>query len=197
MRPARRSTRRPPLPPVAGVWITAPQAGPRVCLGSGLCRCGRARALLRVLGVSPASKSASGRYLRSLPILPGVRYWTTSQVRLEQDFVGVQFFGEGADEASRCGRRLEHAGFRQRTPQTGQTTFAKPLRFAHGQAIDTQAVRAIKRELDSILFGDEIGTDQADGDQPQSFRDFMLASPLADLDLDLPSRDADWRQGGF
>lgn len=157
----------------------------------------RARALLMVLGVSPASKAASGRYLRSLPILPGVRYWTTSQVRLEQDFVGVQFFGEGADDASRCGRRLENAGFRQRTPQTGQTTFAKPFRFAHGQAIDTEAVRAIKQELDGILFGEKIGTGRGDDGRHQSFRDFMLASPLSDIDLDLPSRDKGWRQGGF
>lgn len=156
----------------------------------------RARALLTILDVSPASRAASGRYLRSVPIRPGVRYWTTSQLRLKQDFVGVQFFGEGTDEAARCGRLLEGAGFRRRTPQTGQSTFAKPLSFAHGQAIDADAVRQIKRELDSILFGGmELGPET--GDPRLSFRNFMLASPLAEVDLALPSRDAAWRQGSL
>lgn len=152
----------------------------------------RALAVLQALKVQPATKAASGRYLRSLPIRPGIRYWATSQLRLQQDFVGVQFFGEGLEAARRCGQRLERAGFRQRSPQTGQSTFARPVAFAAGQAIDAAAVEAAKRELDEILRDDERG-----GAQPASpsFRAFMLSSPLSGVDLTLPERENTWRQG--
>jgi hypothetical protein len=53
---------------------------------------------------------------------------------------------------------------------------------------------ALRRELDAILATGE-AADGATKPRPKSFRDFMLASPLADTDLDLPSRDADWREG--
>ena len=53
----------------------------------------RPERLMSAIGLRPATKAASGRYLRSLPVRPGVRYWATSQERFREDYLGVQFFG--------------------------------------------------------------------------------------------------------
>lgn len=59
----------------------------------------RAVAVLRALQLTPGTRAASGRYQRSLPIRPGVRYWSTSKPRMRQDLLGVQFNGaEGVRE---------------------------------------------------------------------------------------------------
>lgn len=155
----------------------------------------RAGAVLGVLGVSPASRAASGRYLRSLPITPGIRYWATSQPRLERDFLGVQFYGEGTVEAPRCAECLTRAGFKRRTPQTGQITFAKPVAFAPRGGVDAAAIRAVRRELDAILRGQVTCGGGPEAEKPVSFRQFMLASPLADSELSLPTRATAWRTG--
>lgn len=151
----------------------------------------RTLAVLKALDLQPASRAASGRYLRSLPVRPGVRYWATSQPRFREDFLGIQFYGEGLAEARRLQDRLLRAGFRRRTPQTGQETFARPVPFSTDETLDAAALRRVRRELDAIL---------ADGtrpngvaEPPRSFRGFMLASPLADMEIALPSRPADWR----
>ncbi|MBA3811158.1 MAG: hypothetical protein H0X27_05845 [Caulobacteraceae bacterium] len=155
----------------------------------------RAGVVLGALGVLPASRAASGRYLRSLPIAPGVRYWATSQPRLEQDFLGVQFYGEGTVEAPRCAEGLMRAGFKRRMPQTGQITFAKPVSFAPRGGVDTAAIRAVRRELDAILRRHVASGERPEVEKPVSFRQFMLASPLADFELRLPPRAAAWRTG--
>jgi hypothetical protein len=155
----------------------------------------RASSVLGVLGVSPATKAASGRYLRSAPIAPGVRYWATSQPRLKQDFLGVQFYGEGLAEADRRRAALERAGFCKRTPQTGQATFAKPAPFARDGEVDARAIRAIRRSLDAILNEGPKASNLTRDGRPGGFRRFMLASPLRDADLDLPHRDKAWRDG--
>ena len=157
----------------------------------------RAGAVLEVLGVSSATRAASGRYQRSPPIAPGVRYWATSQPRLRQDFLGVQFYGEGATEAPRCAERLKSAGFQTRTPQTGQPTFAKPVAYAPAGGIDADAIRLVRRELDVILRNRSVSENGRAAEKPTSFRRFMLASPLADTELNLPGRTAGWRTGKF
>lgn len=151
----------------------------------------RARALLATLNLCPATQAASGRYQRSVPVRPGVRYWATSQIRSRKDLVGIQFYGEGLAEARRLRGRLEQAGFRPRSPQTGQETFARPVPFSTADAIDDAALRSLRRELDAIL---------AEADQPgvseagRTFRQFMLASPLSDQPIEPPARSAPWRE---
>lgn len=152
----------------------------------------RALAVLAALNLQPATRAASGRYLRSTPVRPGVRYWATSQPRSRRDMLGVQFYGEGLPEARRLRARLEQAGFIARSPQTGQETFAKTVAFADDDAVDEGALRGVRRELDSILSEAALADTH---ETRRSFRDFMLASPLSEVDLSLPSREADWREG--
>lgn len=154
----------------------------------------RPERLMSAIGLRPATKAASGRYLRSLPVRPGVRYWATSQERFREDYLGVQFYGEGQEEGRRLAAHLERAGFKARKPQSNQDTFAKAIPFDQAGEIDARRLLALRRELDAILTTGE-AADGATKPRPKSFRDFMLASPLADTDLDLPSRDADWREG--
>ena len=154
----------------------------------------RPERLMSALGVRPATRAAGGRYLRSLPVRPGVRYWATSQERFREDYLGVQFYGEGQEEGRRLAAALERAGFRARKPQSNQDTYAKPIPFDPSGGIDLHGVKALRRELDAIL---EAGEQATGADtSATSFRDFMLASPLAAIDLPLPSRHGDWRESG-
>lgn len=156
----------------------------------------RAEQVLDAVGVQPATRAASGRYLRSLPVRPGVRYWATSQERFREDYLGVQFYGEGQEVGRRLATRLERAGFKARKPQSNQDTYAKAVPFGQGGAIDTRRLLALRRELDVILQAGESAEAIVEA-KPASFRDFMLASPLADTDLDLPRRDGEWREGAL
>lgn len=151
--------------------------------------------LMSAIGLRPATKAASGRYLRSLPVRPGVRYWTTSQERFREDYLGVQFYGEGQQEGRRLAALLERAGFKARKPQSNQDTYAKAVPFDQTGEIDARRLLALRRELDAILKSGEAADSAVEVQPAKSFRDFMLASPLADADLDLPSRDTDWREG--
>lgn len=151
----------------------------------------RARTVLTTLSIQPATSAASGRYLRSRPIRVGVRYWATSQPRYEQDAFGVQFFGEGVREAERLEARLVRAGFIQRTPQTNQRTFARPIPYGPDNALDLAAARAARADLDAIL-SEETGS-AAPGFEEGGFRAFMLDSPLAEAELPPVDRTGDWR----
>lgn len=155
----------------------------------------RPERLMSTIGLRPATKAASGRYLRSLPVRPGVRYWATSQDRFKEDYLGVQFYGEGQQEGRRLAERLERAGFKARKPQSNQHTYAKGIPFDQSGEIDARRLLALRRELDAILTAGETADSATETRPSRSFRDFMLASPLADADLDLPARDADWREG--
>lgn len=155
----------------------------------------RPERLLGVIGATPATRAASGRYLRSLPVRPGVRYWATSQARFGEDYLGVQFYGEGQAVGRRLAADLERAGFKLRKPQSNQDTYAKAIPFDRSGEIDTRRLLALRRELDAILREDETTGGGTEVQSPRSFRDFMLASPLAHADLDLPSRDKAWRDG--
>jgi len=157
----------------------------------------RVERLLGVIGARPATQAASGRYLRSLPVRPGVRYWATSQERFREDYLGVQFYGEGQEVGRRLAADLERAGFKPRKPQSNQDTFAKGVPFDRTGEIDARRLLALRKELDAILQrGEASGGDPA-ASAPQSFRDFMLASPLADTDLGLPPRGKVWRDGAI
>jgi hypothetical protein len=151
----------------------------------------RARTVLTTLSIQPATSAASGRYLRSRPIRVGVRYWATSQPRYEQDAFGVQFFGEGVREAERLEARLVRAGFIQRTPQTNQRTFARPIPYGPGDTLDLEAARAARADLDAIL--SDAATLAAPGFEEGGFRAFMLDSPLAETDLPPVDRTGAWR----
>ena len=153
----------------------------------------RAERLLGAIGVRPATRAASGRYLRSLPVRPGIRYWATSQKRFREDYLGVQFYGEGQEIGRRLAAHLERAGFKARKPQSNQDTYAKAVPFDQAGEIDSRRLLALRRELDMILQAGESADKTAEA-KSVSFRDFMLASPLADTDLDLPERDANWRK---
>jgi len=157
----------------------------------------RPERLMGAIGLRPATNAASGRYLRSLPLRPGVRYWATSQARFREDYLGVQFYGEGQVEGLRLAARLERAGFKARKPQSNQDTYAKAIPFDQGGEIDLRRLQALRRELDAILQSGEAEDGPAAARASGSFRDFMLTSPLADADLDLPSRDSGWREGAL
>lgn len=157
----------------------------------------RPERLMTAIGLKAATKAASGRYLRSLPVRPGVRYWATSQERFREDYLGVQFYGEGQEEGRRLAARLERAGFKARKPQSNQDTFAKAIPFDQTGEIDDRRLLALRRELDAILRSGEATDGAVEARPTRSFRDFMLASPLSDADLDLPSRDTDWREGSL
>lgn len=154
--------------------------------------------ILAAVELQAATRAASGRYLRSLPVRPGVRYWATSRQRFGEDHLGVQFYGDdGLDEARRLRGALERAGFKARAPQTGQETFAKPVGFAADGGVDEWALRSLRRELDAVLANTEpslsTGTPNVGDVAATSFRDFMLASPLAEIAVELPARDDHWR----
>lgn len=158
----------------------------------------RSEAVLKSVGEQVASRAASGRYVRSEPIRSRkVRFWATAKPRSREDHLGVQFFGEGVRDAERYRRALESAGFLRHRPQADVETFAKPIPFAADGGIDVEALNAAKRRLDGIL-----GTDgpnpavggSANASKPgRSFREFMLGSPLSEVDLDLPERGDGWR----
>ena len=155
----------------------------------------RVERLLGAIGARPATSAASGRYLRSLPVKPGVRYWATSRERFREDYLGVQFYGEGQEVGRRLAADLERAGFKPRKPQSNQDTYAKAIPFDRTGEIDARRLLMLRRELDTILRRGETAGAGAAAPAPRSFRDFMLASPLADADLDLPRRDKPWREG--
>ena len=108
--------------------------------------------------------------------------------------MGLQFYGEGRTVGRRLATALERAGFAPRNPQSNQDTYAKAVRFDRGGGINASHLLALRRELDGILQHGEAADTTAEARFP-SFRSFMLASPLADVDLEFPARDADWRQG--
>lgn len=152
----------------------------------------RAAEVLNTIGAQPETSAASGRYRRSAPFRTGMRYWSTSQPRLRHDFLGVQFFGRGIQEAERLRRRLEGQGFQKRTPQTGQLTFAKAVSYLTDGSLDREALGQVRDELDALIGRTGEGGD----DDAGSLWEFMRNSPLADLNLDL-ERSGRWRDIGF
>jgi hypothetical protein len=48
--------------------------------------------------------------------------------------------------------------------------------------------------LDAILRDNLTGEEEHPSTEPVSFRQFMLASPLADVELSVPGRPVDWRK---
>lgn len=156
----------------------------------------RVERVMDIVGVRPATHAASGRYLRSLPVRPGVRYWATCQERFQEDYLGVQFYGQGQEIGRRLAASLERAGFKARKPQSNQDTFAKGVPFDGSGEIDARRLLALRRELDAILQSGEASSGKGEA-RLQSFRDFMLASPLNAVELDLPLRDASWREDVF
>lgn len=147
----------------------------------------RAAAVLAAAGAHPSTKAASGRYRRSDPIRPGVRYWSTSTPRHQLDQFGVQFYGRGLSEGRQLEERLRAFRFEPRAPQSGQMTFARAVRFAPGDLLDHASLAEARRELDVILEQTSVDGVQESGSR---FLDFMRNSPLAGLDLDL-DRHAD------
>lgn len=166
----------------------------------------RSEAVLKSVGERVASRAASGRYVRSEPIRNRkVRYWATAKPRSREDHLGVQFYGDGVREAERYRRELESAGFLRHKPQPDKETFAKPVPIKADGAMDIEALNEAKRHLDRILHvgeGDAPAPRTAQPSGPTEgaalrtgadFLSFMQASPLAGVELDLPSREGGWR----
>lgn len=158
----------------------------------------RAQQLLKIAGVEPATRAASGRYQRSLPFKQGIRYWATTLERSRADKFGVQFLGEGISTALRLERAFVRRGFVKQSTQPTQITYCRKIEWLADDAIDADAVRITQAEVDAVLAGDEmpLGAEGAPGGSggPSSFRAFMLASPLADADLPDAVRDPRWRE---
>lgn len=152
----------------------------------------RAAAVLKAMDAEPASKAASGRYVRARDKRPGVRLWATTQQRYRQDLVGVQFYGRSREEGAALASLLERNGFQQRTPQAGQLTFAKPVDYAADGRIDAAAVAAVRRQIEGLING---AAPKTESGGPQSFRAFMLGSPLSGVELPAISREGGWREG--
>lgn len=101
------------------------------------------------LQITPATKAASGRYLRSAVFRPGIRYWAGYAHR--KDLFGVQFFGEGLEDAAEYRQALANAGFASRTPQPSQLTFCREVDFLSDGGADITAIGAAKAALDKIV----------------------------------------------
>jgi hypothetical protein len=143
----------------------------------------RAQAVLAAIGQHVDTRAASGRYRRSKPIRPGIRYWTTARLRQREDVFGVQFHGPALSEALRLRAAFERANFEIRNPETSKITYARPIPFGPDENLDAEALAEAKRAADAIL-----GTHPAPGLSTMSFLEFMQASPLAGVELDLPPR---------
>ncbi len=143
----------------------------------------RAQAVLAAIGEQADTRAASGRYRRSTPIRPGVRYWSTARLRQREDVFGVQFHGPALEEARRLQSAFERARFEVRNPETSKITYARPIPFGPGEGVNATALAEAKRAADAILDG---AADVAP--KRQSFLEFMQASPWADTEIDLPRR---------
>lgn len=143
----------------------------------------RAQAVLAAIGQQADTRAASGRYRRSKPIKPGVRYWSTARLRQREDVFGVQFHGPGLAEAHRLKAAFERAHFEVRNPETSKITYARPIPFGPDERVDAEAVVEARRAADAILGGQSGSTKGG-----AAFLKFMQASPFADVDLDLPER---------
>lgn len=143
----------------------------------------RAQAVLAAIGQPADTSAASGRYRRSTPIRPGVRYWSTARLRQREDVFGVQFHGPGLAEAHRLQAAFERAHFEVRNPETSKITYARPIPFGPDEKVDTKAVAEARRAVDAILGGQS--SSKKGG---MTFLEFMQASPFADVELNLPQR---------
>lgn len=142
----------------------------------------RSAAVLAAIGEEADTGVAGGRYRRSSPIRPGVRYWSTTRLRQREDVLGVQFHGPGIAEAQRLRAAFERARFEVRNPETSKITFARAVPFGVSEQIDAEALAETKKVVDAIL-----GVAAA-SDTGKAFLAFMQASPLADVDLNLAER---------
>ncbi|QYC11481.1 hypothetical protein [Brevundimonas nasdae] len=109
----------------------------------------RTQRLFEDLGIAPATRAASGRYLRSEPLRSGIRYWA-GHAR-GQDLFGVQFLADGLSDAERLGSRLVQAGFNPRPPQSSQLTFCRAIDVQADGTPDLIALRETRAVLDTII----------------------------------------------
>lgn len=155
----------------------------------------RAAAVLAAIGAPAITKAASGRYRRSEPILPGVRYWSTSTPRRREDHVGVQFYGVGVERGRRLRSALERKGFRFHRPQPGQLTFARPVLFTDDDGLDVEALRKVRADLDGVILA-PVDAEEG-GAKTRDFWTFMKTFPLKDEEFELPERNGAWRDISF
>lgn len=153
----------------------------------------RAISVLAAMGADPDTRAASGRYVRAKDSRAGVRLWATTHARYRQDLAGVQFYGRGRAEGERLATVFVRNGFVQRTPQAGQLTFAKPVDYADDGGIDAVSLARVRDQIERLVEGRDTPTASHAG----GFRAFMLASPLAEVDLPAPNRPAAWREGSL
>lgn len=109
----------------------------------------RTHSIFESLGIVPATKAASGRYLRSAIFRPGIRYWAGHAHR--KDLFGVQFFGEGYEDAAQYRQALANMGFATRTPQPSQLTFCREIDFEDDGQPNLMALKAAKEAIDQIV----------------------------------------------
>ncbi|MBJ7484638.1 hypothetical protein [Brevundimonas sp.] len=154
----------------------------------------RAEKVLLAMGGEVDTRAASGRYVRSRDSRAGIRLWATTQQRYGQDLAGVQFYGRGRAEGERLAGLLERNGFVQRSPQAGQLTFAKPVGYTDDGGIDVASVAKVRDHIDLLISGASAPSAKPGS---TSFRAFMLASPLADIDVPQAARAGAWREGAI
>jgi len=150
----------------------------------------RAVAVLAAAGDKPAIEKPTRRYVHSRDHRRGIRIWATSKPSSGTDLIGLQFYGAGRSEGERLEAALDRVGFFAHSRDERKLTFAKSVAFAPDGAIDRRAVARVRQEIDALIGRKSVGAPVSGG----SFRDFMLASPLAEVELPTVSRKGEWRE---
>lgn len=154
----------------------------------------RAVAVLQAVGAEAVTRAASGRYRRSEPIRPGVRYWATSTPRRREDHIGVQFYGVGVEQGRKLKARLEQEGFAFHRPQPGQLTFARPVPFGPDDGLDSKGLLSARKRLDALIQQRSPAAPAEAAPTADDLWVFMKSSPLADLELPDPDRSGSDRR---
>ncbi len=162
----------------------------------------RAIEILTAIGLKPGSSAASGRYQRSEEFQPGTRYWATALERKGLDKFGVQFRGRGAQAAVRLNDAFAQRKFVRQSTDPAQITYCKEIPWLPNGAIDLAGVRAIRKEVEAILSGDDGTSGAPPSPSPalaggMSFLEFMRSSPLYGVELELPARGGGPREDPF
>lgn len=106
-------------------------------------------AVFAALGIEPATKAASGRYLRSTDLMAGVRYWAT--VNASATLLGLQFHGQDdIRHADAMRQGLRDAGLEPRRPTVRMETYYLEVPHLAGGHLDFASLKSAKSSIAAI-----------------------------------------------